>query len=150
VDILAVAEYIARSPPPEGTTLQNGGSIEGTHLSAIADIEHLTLGLVAHSFSSLAEQARVNQWVVFRDEHDEVLDKQFHKQGKYNSSFIYEYLKKNRELTSTTANQKKSTVHHRLNPAQKVVQEKSLPQLSVDQVHTLLLAGQTSRRRREM
>jgi hypothetical protein len=149
VDMLAVAEYIAMTPPPEGTTPQNGGSIEGTHLAAIADIERLTLGLVAHAFCTLAERARVNQWVVFRDIHEEVIHSPFHRHSKYISSKIYDYLNKIGAINHASANQKKSSIGHRLGHAQALVQEHGIPRLSVAQLLPLLQMGHASRRRRE-
>jgi hypothetical protein len=149
VDMLAVAEYIAMTPSPEGTTPQNGGSIEGTHLAAIADIEPLTLGLVAHTFCSLAERARVSQWVVFRDKYEEVIGSPFHRRGKYVSSKIYDYLKKTGAINHASANQKISSINHRLGAAQQLINDRGLPRLSVDQLQGLFQMGSESTLQRD-
>jgi hypothetical protein len=144
MDLLAIAEYIAKSPQPRLSAGNSTVSLEDRHLANIADVESLTLGLVAHSFSHLVEHARVSEWVVFRDNCDEEIRTPFHNQGKYNASHIYSYLRKRRALKVNTKNQSKSAIDHRLGPAQALVQKQGLPQFSVEQLHGLLEKGHES------
>ena len=147
-DLLAIAEYLAISPPVSGTAVSQGESLQNKRLTEIAEPASLALGAVAYRFCQLAEQARMEKWISFLDQNNEKMRNPFHRERKYSSSHIYKYLIKLKAIKTDTTNQRKSAILHRLGDAQKLLAEKGLPAFSAVQFRELLVIGQQLVRKR--
>lgn len=148
-DPLAIAEYIVDRSAPLLVLSQESRSEYDVSLSGIANIEEVSLGLVAHAFCSLAEEARMNDWVGFRDNQQSQTRGLYLRGDQFVSAQIYKYLLEHNAVQKNLANQRKSAILQRLGKAKTRVYKSGPIQISVELVQAVLLAGHASFARRE-
>jgi hypothetical protein len=117
---------------------RNSQTSAGSPDVAPAEIHEIFLAILADIMAQLADQAREENWIVFRSTDGEINRRPFQKNHQFVSSRVYNHLLEVEVLEKYTPNQGKSSVLHKLNDAKKVLASTGIPQYSPAQILSVL------------
>ena len=151
----ALSQYIATALNLSPGSEQNSPHAESDQVTVSSKVTALTLAAVALAFATLADRARQENWIRFRNNHGEKDDRAFKSSSNiFVSNRLYDYLAQCRLIPTTPSNQDKSgmknptkhisgqsnsSIQHRLDAVKKYIQSDASPAISQVQLYRSLV-----------
>jgi hypothetical protein len=159
----ALSQYIATMLNLSHGSEEDTHYTDSTQVTVSNVVTESTLAAVALAFAALADQARREDWIRFRNIHGEKDDRPFKNPGDvYVSNRIYDYLARNRLIPTTPPikddtgriqptkpirGQSRSSIGHRLNAVKEYVQSDGSPAISQSHLYRSLVDVQETYQR---